>query len=235
MYAARNIHESSVNSISFAPHEYGLILAAASSDGRVSILTHGEDNVWNVEYISDNSLGVNAVSWSPVSTKSDGGVSSGLSPLRLVTGGCDHRIRFWSRSSMGTWEQEVGPSKQAKPCHTDWVRDVAWAPCIIPGVHMVASCSEDRTVILWTEKTIEGSASNKEWIPSLLHTFESPVWRLSWSITGNILAVSSGDNNVTLWKQMLNGSWSQVGHVDEPTNTSTTTAGNASAVNGYGQ
>ena len=29
----------SVNSVSWAPHEYGLVLAAGSSDGKVSILT----------------------------------------------------------------------------------------------------------------------------------------------------------------------------------------------------
>jgi hypothetical protein len=33
-------HASSVNSVGWAPHEYGLQLAAASSDGRVSVLTH---------------------------------------------------------------------------------------------------------------------------------------------------------------------------------------------------
>ncbi len=33
-------HDSSVNGLSFAPHELGLILACASSDGKVSILQH---------------------------------------------------------------------------------------------------------------------------------------------------------------------------------------------------
>ena len=33
-------HASSVNGVSWAPHEYGLHLAAASSDGRVSVLSH---------------------------------------------------------------------------------------------------------------------------------------------------------------------------------------------------
>jgi hypothetical protein len=37
----------------------------------------------------------------------------------------------------------------------------------------------------------------------------------SKSITGNILAVSSGDSNVTLWKEALDGSWSQVSRVED--------------------
>jgi hypothetical protein len=34
------LHESSINSISFAPHELGLHLACASSDGSVSVISH---------------------------------------------------------------------------------------------------------------------------------------------------------------------------------------------------
>ena len=30
----------------------------------------------------------------------------------------------------------------------------------------------------------------------MLHTFEDVVWHVSWSVTGNILAVSGGDNKV---------------------------------------
>eukprot|EP01083_Nonionella_stella_P029680 81642_1 len=34
LYASRNLHNSSVNSVKFAPHEYGLLCVAGSSDGR---------------------------------------------------------------------------------------------------------------------------------------------------------------------------------------------------------
>jgi len=36
------------------------------------------------------------------------------------------------------------------------------------------------------------------------------VWRVSWSLTGNILAVSDGNNLVTLWKEAVDGNWSKV-------------------------
>ena len=49
----------------------------------------------------------------------------------------------------------------------------------------------------------------------MLNTFEDPVWRVSWSITGNILAVSSGDANVTLWKEELDGKWTLVNQVED--------------------
>jgi protein transport protein SEC13 len=36
------------------------------------------------------------------------------------------------------------------------------------------------------------------------------VWRVSWSTTGNILAVSDGNNVVTLWKESTDGVWQQI-------------------------
>jgi protein transport protein SEC13 len=53
------------------------------------------------------------------------------------------------------------------------------------------------------------------WEPSLLAAFEAPVWRLSWSITGNVLAVSTGDHKITLWKQSVDESWLQISSVEE--------------------
>uniref|UniRef100_A0A6U6G606 Uncharacterized protein n=1 Tax=Odontella aurita TaxID=265563 RepID=A0A6U6G606_9STRA len=216
LHAARGLHDSSVNGVSFAPHEFGLIAAAASSDGRVSILTHNEDDTWGVEYIRDNSLGVNAVSWAPYAPFNEigGGEGEGAASApqpTVVTGGCDNRIRFWTRSAQtGQWDEESG-ALGSGAAHTDWVRDVAWAPAIIPGVDVVASCSEDKTVIVWTRTGGRGSA----WEPKLLHAFDAPVWRLSWSVTGSVLAVSSGDSSVTLWKAGLDGVWRQVSHVED--------------------
>lgn len=197
---AHRMHESSVNSISYAPHEYGLILAAGSSDGKVSVITHKEDDSWEVAHFQDNKLGVNSVSFAPYSSNPD------KKEMRLVVGGCDNRVRFWTlNSETNEWEQDDFDSSKTEIFHSDWVRDVAWAPSV-GSESIVASCSEDKTVIIWTQS--EGSGSG--WTPKLLNSFEDPVWRVSWSLTGNILAVSSGDNKITLWKATLDGKWVEV-------------------------
>ena len=36
------------------------------------------------------------------------------------------------------------------------------------------------------------------------------MWRVSWSVTGNILAVSDSNSSVSLWKEALDGQWQQV-------------------------
>jgi len=216
LYAARHLHESSVNSIAFCPHEYGLRVAAASSDGRVSILTHQPDNSWSIDYITDNPLGVNSVSWAPMGAYSEEAHNpDATAPVdypRLVTGGCDNRIRFWvEQPETGQWVEDLSCPISKDAVHSDWVRDVAWAPPIIPNLNMVASCSEDRTVLIWTQKEL-----NQEWKATPLHTFDGPVWRLSWSIkTGHILAVSSGDSNVSLWKKGIDSKWYQMGSIEE--------------------
>jgi len=241
LHAARNLHDSSVNSVKFAPHEYGLIVAGASSDGRVSVLQHQNDDSWLVDYVQDSHLGVNALDFAPFASyegdKESEQVVAGADPavtsntaasnptMHMVTGGCDNRIRFWKKtvdSNHTKWEIDPSPVDTTSLSHSDWIRDVAWAPssAILPDINLVASCSEDRTVIIWTQKGGEG----QPWTPQLLHTFDDPVWRVSWSVTGCVLAVSSGDDKVTLWKQQTFGNdedgddcgeWAQVGSVNE--------------------
>jgi hypothetical protein len=44
--------------------------------------------------------------------------------------------------------------------------------------------------------------------------FPSVVWRVSWSLAGNILAVSCADGKVSLWKENLKGVWECVSEMD---------------------
>lgn len=207
LYAAKHVHASSVNGLAFCPHEYGLMLAAASSDGKVSILAHQPDNSWSVEYLHDCTLGVNSISWAP-----SGAYDDGLP--RLMTGGCDNGIRLWKRNAEMTWEEDIKMETQ----HSDWVRDVAWAPPILPNVNVVASCSEDGKVLIWTSEKKEDQA--EKWKCTVLNDFGVPVWRVSWSLTAQLLAVSSGDSDVSLWKQGLDGVWSQMDTMSDRTPTS---------------
>jgi len=48
-------------------------------------------------------------------------------------------------------------------------------------------------VFIWSADV---SSSSQSWTAKLLHKFNDVVWHLSWSVTGNILAVSGGDNKV---------------------------------------
>ena len=44
----------------------------------------------------------------------------------------------------------------------------------------------------------------------LLHDFDQAVWKLSWSVSGGILAVSDSKGSVSLWKEAIDGQWQQI-------------------------
>ncbi len=48
-----NLHSASVNSVAFAPHELGLRVAAASSDGSASVLTYNStEGKWDQQKVT---------------------------------------------------------------------------------------------------------------------------------------------------------------------------------------
>jgi protein transport protein SEC13 len=208
-------HESSVNSVAWAPHEFGLCLVAASSDCSISVLTHKGDNTWEAQRIPQaHAIGVNAVSWAPAVSPGSL-ISSTQLPAqakRFVSGGCDNSVKIWRfHEQENAWKPE-----QTLEHHTDWVRDVAWAPNIGLPFSTIASCSQDGTVVIWTQEW-----NSPSWTKKVLPKFPDVVWRVSWSVTGNILAVSGGDNKVTLWKESFDNEWKCISQLDEEGEAST--------------
>jgi len=158
---------------------------------------------------------VNAVSWAPSSSSS--------SPLLLATGSCDNEVRVWMWEEDGSWRAcDMGSS----PIHSDWVRDVSFSP--VGGGSslsssssyspLLASCGEDRCVFVWRKEESEESEEMR-WSASLVHRFEAPVWRVSWSLSGHVLAVSTGDQRVSMWKMNPSYEWVEVTSLqDNPIN-----------------
>lgn len=199
-------HDSSVNSVAWAPAEFGLVLACASSDSSVSILSYSSTGTWESKKIDAHNIGCNAVSWAPSSTPNSAlqGSTKAVGGKRLVTGGCDNLVKIW-REEKEEWVKEA-----SLEAHSDWVRDVAWAPSVGLPRSMIASCSQDRHVIVWTN-----DGTDQTWTPTVVSTFDDVVWHVSWSTTGNILAVSGGDNKVSLWKESLEGQWVRLSDVNK--------------------
>lgn len=207
-----------MSSVQWAPREFGLMLACASSDGTISILRHTTDEDWESRKITNaHGVGVNAISWAPpissVSTvyrptnvntgaHASGDKSTVLNKptlvKRFVSGGCDNIVRIWKYDEV----KECWMEERQLDGHADWVRDVAWAPSIGLPKWYIASCSQDKKVIIWINN--EGPNSS-EWESKILHEFNDIVWHVSWSVMGNILAVSCGENRVSLWKEDMNG------------------------------
>lgn len=201
------VHQASVNSVSWAPHEYGAQLLVSSSDGKISIVEYKEDTTTSSIVIDRaHAIGVNSATWAPpVSTSGD--ASEQKQERRFVSAGCDNLAKIWKYSpEKNTYELE-----HTLEGHTDWVRDVAWSPSVLVRSY-IASASQDRTVIIWSQ-----DKPGAEWKKQLLQEEKFPdvCWRASWSLSGNILAISGGDNKVTLWRESLDGKWEPAGQIDE--------------------
>ncbi|KAG6381323.1 WD40 repeat-like protein [Boletus reticuloceps] len=219
-----SLHTASVNSVSWAPHELGAILACASSDGKLSVLTFKDDGQWVADIFNGHAIGCNAVSWAPathpgslIHPHQPGTVPAPFK--RFASAGCDNLVKIWSfREDTQTWVEE-----ETLEGHGDWVRDVAWAPNIGLPRSYIATASQDKSVLIWTKDTptapwvktaLDPSPTLSQNMVSMTGKFPDVVWRVSWSLAGNILAVSCGDGKVTLWKENLKSSWECVSDVN---------------------
>lgn len=209
--------DASINALQWAPHAFGLVLAVAAADGTVSVLTRKQDNTWDVATFHAHKGGVNSVSWGPdvksgalLSQPAAGGAVK--FDRKLLTGGCDNQLRLWRFSEEnGQWfevpQAFSGEGGADTPAHGDWVRDAAFAPSLGLPSNTIASCSEDKTVVVWSEDPSSG-----QWRRAKTLRFDAKVYRVSWSLMGNILAVAQGDNKVSLWKESIDGDWKNLSH-----------------------
>ena len=124
---------------------------------------------------------------------------------KLLTGGCDNQIRLWRlNEDNGQWLPGSSFVNEAngETAHADWVRDASFAPSLGLPSNTIASASEDKSVVIWTEDPASG-----QWRRAKTLKFDTKVYKLSWSLMGNILAVAQGDNKVSLWKESMEGDW----------------------------
>lgn len=103
-----------------------------------------------------------------------------------------------------TKEWAPDPIEHVLSGHTDWIRDVAWAPSVGVGKAYLASAGQDKTVFIWTQSDARSAWSKVALEPAPQQQqgqgqqqqadgkFPDAVWRVSWSVAGNVLAVSSG-------------------------------------------
>ena len=156
--------------MSWAPHELGAILACASSDGTISVLTFKsksfsaltrrsptynnvpDDGTWGADVFEGHAIGCNAVSWAPAvqpgsllvpqpsNTVPGQAPAAVQSVKRFASAGCDNLVKIWGfRDDTQAWVEE-----DVLEGHTDWVRDVAWAPNIGLPRSYIATASQVR-------------------------------------------------------------------------------------------
>lgn len=108
--------------------------------------------------------------------------------FRFVSASNDKKIIEWARQEDRFEPRPVGS-------HSDWVRDVAWAPNVGLKYEVIVSASEspEEPVVIW--------AKDKDWKKVCSVTdFQCAAWRVGWNPTGNVFTVSNGNNETRLYK-----------------------------------
>lgn len=183
-----------------------------------SVSSNADDGTWDAPLFVAHPIGCNAVSWAPAIqpaslTSASLPQNSPLEPKKFATGGCDGLVKIWALNShTHVWEL----SETLEGGHTDWIRDLAYSPNIGLSRTYLASAGQDQLVNVWTQDgpkspwvqhTLDPSNGGSNPTTGNHQKFGSPVWRVSWSLGGNVLAVCVGDGKISLWKENLKGRW----------------------------
>lgn len=170
-----------------------MLLAAGSSDGEVSIVRRHK-----YEFaLATHSAGcgpVTAVSWGCVTKEKC------TQSLLLATAGSNNTAKVWEYDGVSERLRE-----EMKWDYGAAVRDVAFANSQGLPYNLLAMCFDDRRVRIY--KQIGGKWNS----PFIIET-KVDVWRVSWSLAGNLLAVSAADNVVFVYEEKEIDNWELVVH-----------------------
>ncbi|PSR84234.1 hypothetical protein PHLCEN_2v5522 [Hermanssonia centrifuga] len=111
-----------------------------------------DDGQWGADIFIGHAIGCNAVSWAPAvqpgslitpqpADSLPGQPSASAQGIkRFASAGCDNLVKIWGyREDSQSWVEE-----EVLEGHTDWVRDVAWAPNIGLPRSYIATASQVR-------------------------------------------------------------------------------------------
>ena len=119
-----------------------------------------DDGQWGADIFIGHAIGCNAVSWAPAvlpgsliapqPTDAATGQPAQIPTVkRFASAGCDNLVRIWGfREDTQSWTEE-----EVLEGHTDWVRDVAWAPNIGLPRSYIATASQVRAFCCWYPRT----------------------------------------------------------------------------------
>ena len=213
VHTSQHLHDGGAVTLSWAPFEHGCHLVSGGADGVVAVLSKTGNGDWNMVTFNAHSGGVTGASWSPF--LSSGAMYQGAQAVqeltkvrRFVTGGCDGQLRVWTLNhTTSVWDNTHVMSEHCRNGVVA-IRDVQWASnCGLPYDY-IASCADDRLVLVWRQEM-----PDKEWKHRTVVQTDMTPCRVSWSLNGTLLAISFEDHTVSVWREEANADWRMVSRV----------------------
>jgi nucleoporin SEH1 len=203
---------TSLTDIRFAPKHLGLMLVTCATDGHVRIYEAPDiTNIshWSLRDEFNCKMACSSITWN----------QSRVHPPMLAVGSDDANspspkvLIYEYNENMRRWIKVDSVASATDPVH-----DLSFAPYIGRSYHLLGIASKAVQIVKITSVP-EATANANKCSTSLFDIktvaqFDdhlSQVWRVSWNITGTILASSGDDGTVRMWKSNYLDSWKPLG------------------------
>ncbi|XP_027289533.1 nucleoporin SEH1-like [Cricetulus griseus] len=204
---------TSATDVKFAPKHMGLMLATCSGDGIVRIYEAPDVmnlRQWSLQHEISCKLSCSCISWNL-------SISPAHYPMTAV-GSNDSSRKAMTMFQIFEYNENTKKYSKAEILMTvtDPVHDIAFAPNLGRSFHILAIATKDVRIFklkpVRKELTSSGGPTKLEiHMVAQFANHNSQVWRVSWNITGTVLASAGDDGCVRLWKANYMHNWKCTG------------------------
>ncbi|UXI19122.1 Membrane-bound transcription factor site-1 protease [Sarcoptes scabiei] len=218
---------TSVTDVKFSPKHFGLMLSTCSLDGIIRIYEAPDVmNIshWSIQYEINCDRACSSISWnSSLFRQNSPMIAVGSDDSYLQSGS---KILFYEFNEQARdWQLIIDKTFKEinEPIH-----DIAFAPNVGRSYDLIGAATTKNVKIISIQAignddsflgqgsiaTSTTSANKRRYTIKEVASFDdhgSQVWRVSWNITGTLMASSGDDGAVRLWKANCFDKWQNVG------------------------